>query len=99
MISGLDIFMILLQSTETKNFHTEEMESNEKSDHVHMQPRFLLQSSFRSTPSPLQLHDGIAQKIEMLTFVSDCRINPCSSNYTPVWFQSNLSPLKKKMPI
>lgn len=30
MISGLDIFMILLQCTETKDFHTEEMESNEK---------------------------------------------------------------------
>lgn len=63
--------MILLQCTENKDFHTEEMESSEKSDHVYMKPRFLLQSSFRSTLSPLQLHDGIAQKIEMLTFVSD----------------------------
>lgn len=39
--------------------------------------------------------DGIAEKIKMLSFVSDCRINPYSSNYAPVWFQSSLSPLKK----
>lgn len=39
--------------------------------------------------------DGIAQKIKLLTSVSDCRIHPYSSIYALAWFQSNLSPLKK----
>jgi len=53
--SDLEIGLLSAVVHRNEDFHIEETQSTEKSDHVHMQPRFLLRSSFTSTMAPLQL--------------------------------------------